>query len=105
MVVTRDAVLRTVETAGAVGVTRHAPACSPQKCTLRNGQSSKLELTTSRGRSNSRVEVVPMGEVMRIRRLPRGKKRSVSLHCTCSKWRTSLYVSRHPSTSICTCSV
>ena len=48
-------------------------AFSPQKWTLRKGQSSKLELRTSRGRSKRSVEVVPMGEVSRSLRFPRGK--------------------------------
>lgn len=52
----------------------HRPsAFSPQKCTLRKGQSSKLELRTSRGRSNNSVEVVPIGEVSKSRKFPRGK--------------------------------
>lgn len=52
----------------------HRPsAFSPQKCTLRKGQSSKLELRTSRGRSNSRVDVVPIGEVSSSLKFPRGK--------------------------------
>lgn len=52
----------------------HRPsAFSPQKCTLKKGQSSKLELRTSRGLSNKRVDVVPMGDVRRRRKFPRGK--------------------------------
>lgn len=52
----------------------HRPsAFSPQKCTLRKGQSSKLELRTSRGRSNNNVDVVPIGEVSKSLKFPRGK--------------------------------
>lgn len=52
----------------------HRPsAFSPQKCTLRKGQSSKFELRTSRGRSNNSVEVVPIGEVNKSLKFPRGK--------------------------------
>lgn len=58
----------------------HLPsAFSPQKCTLKNGQSSKLDPTTSLGRSKSSVEVVPIGDVSSKRRLPRGKNRSDTL--------------------------
>lgn len=64
----------------------HRPsAFSPQKCTLRKGQSSKLELRTSRGRSNNKVEVVPIGEVNRSRKFPRGK----NLKETCFTMRIS----------------
>lgn len=56
-------------------------AFSPQKWTLRKGQSSKLELRTSRGRSKSSVEVVPIGEVRRSLRFPRGK----NLRETCKR--------------------
>lgn len=52
----------------------HRPsAFSPQKCTLRKGQSSKLELRTSRGRSNNKVDVVPIGDVSKSLKFPRGK--------------------------------
>lgn len=52
----------------------HRPsAFSPQKCTLRKGQSSKLELRTSRGLSNSNVDVVPIGDVSNSLKFPRGK--------------------------------
>lgn len=81
----------------------HVPSTfSPQKCTDRNGQSSKLELTTSLGRSNSSVDVVPSGDVRSMRRLPRGKNRSEILHCTCSANRTSFRLPTHPPTSMVT---
>lgn len=42
----------------------HRPAAlSPQKWTLINGQSSKEESSTSRGRSNNSTDCVPDGEV------------------------------------------
>lgn len=83
----------------------HRPsAFSPQKCTLINGQSSKLELTTSRGRSKRRVEVVPIGDVRSSLKFPRGKNRSVILHWTCSRNRTSLRVPIHALTSMDTVS-
>lgn len=69
----------------------HRPsAFSPQKCTLRKGQSSKLELRTSRGRSNSKVEVVPIGEVSSNLRLPRGKNRRETCFTTYGSSLTSL---------------
>ncbi|ENN74505.1 hypothetical protein D910_06045 [Dendroctonus ponderosae] len=79
----------------------HLPsAFSPQKCTERNGQSSKFELITSRGLSNSIVELVPIGDVRIIRRFPLGKNLKDILHCTCSRKRTSLRVLAQALTSI-----
>lgn len=79
----------------------HLPSTfSPQKCTLKNGQSSKLELTTSLGLSNKRVDVVPIGEVRSILKLPLGKNLRVTLHWTCSRKRTSFNVPRQALTSM-----
>src|ERR1700761_3337219 len=58
-------------------------------------------LTTSRGRSNNSVLVVPIGEVNKIRKLPRGKNRNVILHWTCSRNLTSFIVPAQPLTSMC----
>ncbi|EZA60895.1 hypothetical protein X777_13097, partial [Ooceraea biroi] len=82
----------------------HRPsAFSPQKCTLRKGHSSKLELRTSRGRSNNRVDVVPIGEVSSSLKFPRGK--NLKETCFTTKNRTSFKEPAHPVTSIYTLKV